>query len=337
MIRCGIVGVTGYGGRELLRLLSLHPKARVTAVTSTTAAGESVVEALPAFGKLTDLRLSAFDSEGLARECDVVFVGVPGGESMGVVKALRGAGARVIDIGPDFRLKDARTFRQYYGLEHTAPELLAESVYGLPPVYRDALRDAALVAAPGCYPVGAVLAVRPLLDAARPETPVVIDAVSGVSGAGKSLKESFHFSEMNENVWAYRVATHQHIPEIEQELEYKALVQFTPHVGPYTRGILSTITLRPTREVDVEACYACYENEPFVRVLEEGALPELKHVRASNFCDIGWVADSRTGNVVVVSAIDNLVGGTAGAAVQCMNLMFGIEETSGLAQGAMSV
>jgi N-acetyl-gamma-glutamyl-phosphate reductase len=253
------------------------------------------------------------------------------------VKALRAAGARVIDIGPDFRLKDTGAFKAYYKLDHAAPELLAESVYGLPPFYRDALRDAKLVAVPGCYPIGALLPIRPLLDAARPDVPIVIDAISGVSGAGKSLKESFHFSEMNENVWAYRVGDHQHIPEIEQELGHKAMVQFTPHVGPYTRGILSTITIRPAAAVDVAACYERYASEPFVRVLGEGVLPELKHVRASNFCDIGWVADARTGNLVVVSAIDNLAGGTAGMAVQCMNLMFGVDETAGLAQGAMSV
>lgn len=337
MIRVGIVGATGYGGRELLRLLGGHPGAEVVAVSSTTVAGRRVADEMPGFGKLLDLSFERFDAADLAARCDVVFLGVPGTESMGPVGALREAGARVVDMGPDFRLKDVGAFAEYYGTEHVQPGLLAESVYGLAPVYREALRGANLVAVPGCYPISAILPLKPLLAAAKPSVPVVIDSVSGISGAGRSVKQGFHFPEMNENVWAYKLGTHQHTPEIEQELGGAVQVQFNPHVGPFTRGILSTITLRPSAPVDVAACFACYDAEPFVRVLGEGVLPEVTTVRATNFCDIGWVNDERTGNLILVSAIDNLMGGTAGMAIQCMNLMCGVDESMGLRTGGMTV
>lgn len=337
MIRVGIVGATGYGGRELLRLLGGHPEAEVVAVSSTTAAGERLQDELPGFGKLLDLTFETFDPQGLAERCDVVVLGVPGTESMGPGAELLAAGARVIDMGPDFRLKDAGAFKTYYKKDHAHVDLLGESVYGLVPWNREALKGADLVAVPGCYPIGALLPLRPLLATAKPSVPVVIDAISGVSGAGRSLNQGFHFPEMNENVWAYKLGVHQHTPEIEQELGGDFQVQFSPHVGPYTRGILSTITVRPSEAVDVAACYACYDDEPFVRVLGEGNLPQLAAVRTTNFCDIGWVMDERTGNLLLVSAIDNLVGGTAGMAVQCMNLMFGVDETTGLTTGGMTV
>ncbi len=337
MIRVGIVGATGYGGRELLRLLGGHPETEVVALSSTTAAGKALEEELPGFGKVLDLTFETFDARALAGRCDVVFLGAPGCESMGPVAELRKAGVKVIDMGPDFRLKDAGAFKTYYKMEHTHAGLLNESVYGLVPWNREALKDANLVAVPGCYPIGALLPLKPLLATARPTVPVIIDAISGISGAGRSPGQAFHFPEMNENVWAYKLGTHQHIPEIEQELGGVHQVQFSPHVGPYTRGILSTITVRPSDAFDVAACYACYDDEPFVRVLGEGNLPQLAAVRATNFCDIGWVTDGRTGNVILVSALDNLVGGTAGIAIQCMNLMFGVDECSGLSFGGMSV
>lgn len=336
MIRIGIVGATGYGGRELLRLLTAHPQAEITALASTSVAGQRLDEVLPAFRKLHRISFESFDAAELARRCDVVYVGVPGKESMEPVAELRAEGVRVLDIGPDCRLKDPRTFAAYYGTEHRMPHLLEEAVYGLPPFYREQLTAAKLVAVPGCYPISAILALRPLLDAPLGDVPVVINSISGVSGAGRGLAEPLHFSEMNENVRAYKLANHQHVPEIEQELLGKLQVQFTPHVGPYTRGILSTIVLRPREMFDPAQYFAAYEHEPYIRVLGEGGLPEVKHVRATNFCDIGWKRDTRTGNLVLVSAIDNLCGGTAGMAIQCMNLMFGIEETTGLQWGGMA-
>lgn len=336
MINVGIVGATGYGGRELLRLLTGHPEANLVAAASTSVSDKLLSEELPAFNKLIDLRFETFDAAALARRCDVVFVGVPGKASMAPVAALRDAGARVIDIGPDFRLKDTAAFSRYYGTEHTAAPLLTESVYGLPPWYREELRRASLVAVPGCYPISAILPLRPLLEAPLTGTPVVIDSISGISGAGKTPTEGFHFPEMNENLKAYKLAVHQHTPEIEQELLNKVTVQFTPHVAPLTRGILTTITVRPESLFDPAPFYERYAVEPFIRVLGEGRLPEIRYVRGSNFCDFGWVRDERTGNLLIVSAIDNLMGGTAGMAVQCLNLMFGLDETTGLRWGGMA-
>jgi len=337
VIRVGIVGVTGYGGRELLRLLCAHPQAKLVAAASTTAAGQPLTEAVPGFGKLSDVVLETFDAAALAKKCDVVFIGAPGTESMAIAAALRAAGARVIDIGPDFRLKDPALWKATYKVDHVAPQLLKESVYGLAPFYREQLKKANLVAGPGCYPISALVPLRPLLPLANPSVPVVIDSVSGVSGAGRGIKQQFHFPEMNENVWAYGVTSHRHVPEIEQELGGGFQVQFTPHVGPYTRGILSTITVRPSAKVDLDACYAVYKNEPFVRVLGEGKFPMVTDVRATNFVDFGWQHDARTGNLIIVSAVDNLMGGTAGMAIQCMNLMFGLPETDGLLFGGMTV
>jgi len=336
VIRVGIVGATGYGGRELLRLLLSHPEAQVTALASTSVAGQRLDDVLPAFRKLSALRFEAFDARALRENCDVVFVGVPSKESMEPVAELRADGVRVIDIGPDFRLKSAVSYQEYYKAKHTVPNLLEESVYGLPPFYREALRTAQLVAVPGCYPISAILPLRPLLGAPLSDVPVVIDSISGISGAGRSLNEAFHFPEMNENLKAYKLGVHQHVPEIEQELLDQLTVQFTPHVAPITRGILTTITVRPDVDFDPAAFYTAYESEPFVRVLGEGLLPEVKHVRASNFCDIGWVRDARTKNLLIVSAIDNLMGGTAGMAVQCFNLMFNFPETTGLVHGGMT-
>lgn len=336
MLKIGLVGATGYGGRELLRLLTAHPQAQIVAAASTSVAGAPLAAELPAFRKILDLDFETFDAESLSKRCDVVFVGVPSKASMGPVAALRAAGARVIDIGADFRLKDTNAFVRYYGATHEAPQLLEESVYGLAPWYREALKDAALVAVPGCYPISAILPLRPLIEAPVAALPVVIDSISGISGAGKTPSEAFHFPEMNENLKAYKLAVHQHTPEIEQELAFKMTVQFTPHVAPLTRGILTTITLRPETPFDPAPYYERYLAEPFVRVLGEGVLPEVRHVRASNFCDFGWVMDERTGNLLIVSAIDNLMGGTAGMAVQCMNIMFGLDETEGLRWGGMA-
>ena len=336
MIRAGIVGVTGYGGRELLRLLLPHPHVKVVAAVSSSAVGQRVDAVLPQFRALTDLSFVAFEPEKLAAECDVVFVGVPGAESTTIVKGLRAAGVRVIDIGPDFRLKDTRLFAEYYKTEHHAPELLDEAVYGYVPGWREPLRSAQLVAVPGCYPISIITPLRPLLKAPIAPESIVINSVSGISGAGRTPSEALHFPEMNENFKAYKVAVHQHIPEIEQALNNTWKVQYTPHVAPMNRGIHTTIVLRPTEAFDPADYYGDYANEPFIRVLGEGAAPEVKHVRGTNFIDFGWFHDRRTGNLLLLCAIDNLVGGTSGMAVQCMNLMFDLEETTGLLYGGLA-
>lgn len=340
MIQIGIVGATGYGGRELVRLLLAHPEVELVELASTSAPGKRLGDVLPAFRGMTDLAFESFDAQRLAERCDAVFIGVPSTESMELGKALRQAGARVLDIGADFRLKDPALYARYYKKEHTAADLLDEAVYGLVPIYRDEISRARLVAVPGCYPISVIMPLWPLVEHLDASMPVVIDSISGISGAGRSLSEAFHFPEMNENLKAYKLAVHQHVPEIEQELDNKVLVQFTPHVAPLTRGILSTITVRMPNELReagaVADCYRCYADEPYVRVLGEGNLPEVKWVRGSNYCDFGWVVDERTGNLVIVCAIDNLMGGTAGMAIQCLNLMFGLEETTGLRFGGMA-
>jgi N-acetyl-gamma-glutamyl-phosphate reductase len=337
MIRVGMVGATGYGGRELLRLLVNHPDAELVAASSTSAVGQEIGAFLPGFKGLTSVEFEEFDANSLAKQCDVVFIGVPGTESMDTVASLRAAGVSVIDMGPDFRLLNLDDFKQYYKTDHTQPKLLAERVYGIVPLYREALRKADLVAVPGCYPLSVIIPLKPLVSAMTTDIPIVVDSISGISGAGKSLNQQFHFPEMNENVLAYKLGVHQHTPEMEQELDHKVQIQFSPHVGPFTRGILSTITVRPNEDLDLNSIFSVYDDEPFVRVLGEGTIPNLNHVHGTNFCDFGWVKDERTGNLIIVSTIDNLVGGTAGMAVQCMNLMFSIEETTGLRLGGMTI
>lgn len=335
MVRVGVVGATGYGGRELIRLLGMHPQIELVAAVELEG-GKRLDEVLPAFTKLTDLVCETFDPQSLAKRCDVVFLAVPGAQSMKLGADLRAAGARVLDMGPDFRLKNPAEWLQYYKKEHVAPELLEEAVYGMVPYMRDQIRDAQLVAVPGCYPISVILPLRPLAPYIDTNIPVVVDAISGVSGAGRALSEGLHFPEMNENVKAYKLAVHQHTPEIEQEVGGGVLVQFTPHIGPYTRGILSTMTVRLRKDVDPNEAYACYRDEPFVRVRGEGVLPEVRWVRGSTFCDMGWVKDSRTGNLLIVGAVDNLLGGTSGMAMQCFNIMFGFDERTGLTWGGMA-
>jgi N-acetyl-gamma-glutamyl-phosphate reductase len=335
MIRVGLVGAIGYGGRELMRLITMHPEAELVAAAEIEG-GKRIDEMLPAFGKLTSVVCETFNPESLAKKCDAIFIAVPGTKSMALGAALRKAGARTLDMGPDFRLKDTAAFLEYYKTDHTAADLLPGAVYGHVPWYREQIRNAQLVAVPGCYPISIITPLKALLDApVNRDIPIVVNSISGLSGAGRGLAEAFHFPEMNENVKAYRIGNHQHTPEVEQELDQKFVVQFTPHVGPYTRGILSTITVRMKEPFDPAPYFKCYEDEPFVRVLGEGKPAEIRHVRGSNFCDIGWVVDKRTGNLVIVSAIDNLIGGTAGMAVQCMNIMFGIPETTGLKLAGM--
>ena len=329
MIRVGIVGALGYGGREFMRLIVGHPEATLTAAV-TREGGRKVAEVLPAFGKFIDLTLESFDAKSLAERCDVVFLAVPGTQSMALGAELYDSGVCVMDLGSDFRIKDPVAYTQYYKQEYTRPELARDAVYGHVPWYREQLKSARLVAVPGCFPISILTPLRALIDAAAPGVPVVVNSVSGVSGAGKGLSDVFHFPAMNENVKAYKLGIHQHIPEIEQELGGNWMVQFTPHVAPVTRGILSTIVLRPSRDIDPASLLARYDNEPFVRVLPEGQIPDLNHVRGSNFCDMGFKRDERTGNIVLVSVIDNLCGGTAGMGIQCMNVAFGIDERAGL-------
>jgi N-acetyl-gamma-glutamyl-phosphate reductase len=337
--RVAIAGASGYTGAELLRLLLQHPLANVVALTAEAHANQPIATVFPSLAGFLDLACLPLDTAELAAEADFVFLALPHKTSMDVGADLIQRGARVLDLSADYRLKDAAAYPQWYGMEHVAPHLLKEAAYGLPELHRAEIAEARLVAVPGCYPTGAVLGLAPLIaeGLVDPDS-VIIDSISGVSGAGRKADLPYHYSEVNESLKAYGVATHRHTPEIEQELSRLAgrevTVSFTPHLAPLTRGILTTITAsllsRRTAGELVLLFQTFYRGAPFVRVLAEGKLPETKHVLHSNFCDIGLVSDGRTGRVIVVTAIDNLVKGASGQAVQCFNLMAGLDERAGL-------
>ncbi|NLM46527.1 MAG: N-acetyl-gamma-glutamyl-phosphate reductase [Firmicutes bacterium] len=338
MLKAAIVGATGYTGRELVSILLCHPKVRPFYLTSDSFAGKSIAEIYPQFRGRCELTLEKLDVEK-AGACDIIFAALPHGTSLDVVPRLLAAGKKVVDLSGDFRLKDAALYPLWYGYEHRQPALLTESVYGLPEQNRDAIRKARLVANPGCYPTSVQLPLIPLLQAGLVEAEdIIIDAKSGVSGAGRTPKQAYHFPECAENFKAYKVTGHQHTPEIEQGLSAAAGRQvtllFTPHLVPMIRGILSTMYLRLKPGVDAEDITALYRKvyagEPFIRLLPEPYLPETKDVSGTNFCDLAFRVDGRTGRLVVISAIDNLVKGAAGQAVQNMNIMLNLPETAGL-------
>lgn len=340
MYRISVVGASGYTGVELLRLLAGHSGVEICNVTSRQYAGQPVSEQFPSLRGCVDLAFTQLDTAAVAGNSDVVFTAVPHQTAMEMVPELLDAGARVIDLSADFRLADAVVYAQWYQ-PHSAPQLLQEAVYGLPELFRPGIGPARLIANPGCYPTGAALALAPLLENRRidPAT-IIIDSKSGTSGAGRGAKVGSLYCEVNEGFKAYGLPNHRHTPEIEQTLSGLAgqavTISFSPHLVPANRGILSTCYATLTDQVGqielLEIFGDFYAGEPFVRVLPDGQLPNISQVRGSNFCDIGLVADQRTGRVVVVSAIDNLVKGAAGQAVQNMNLMLGMPETQGLLQ-----
>ena len=343
-LKVGIVGVSGYGGGELARLLLQHPQVSLTYVTSHTYADKPLAAALPGIRGRTDLTCEAFDPQAADERCDFLFLAGESGLAMRAAPSLLEAGKKIVDLSADFRLRDAAAYPQWYKAEHMAPHLLETAVYGLPEMNREAIKTALLVANPGCYPTSAALALIPLLRAGAvdPAT-LIVDSLSGVSGAGRSkFGLDFHFSEVNESVRPYGVGgVHRHTPEIEQTLSQAAGVPitltFTPHLVPITRGILTTAYANLTvPETLVQSLFeAAYAGEPFVQVLEPGQFPATKHVQASNNCHLGVTTDKRTGRVIVVSAIDNLIKGAAGQAIQNMNLMCGFEETTGLTMASV--
>jgi N-acetyl-gamma-glutamyl-phosphate reductase len=350
-LKVGIVGVSGYGGGELARLLAAHPNVQLTYVTSSTYAGKPLRAALPGAAP-SDLVCAVFDSAVCADQCDFVFLAGETGLAMKVAPGLLDAGKKIVDLSADFRLKDPAVYQEWYKAEHTAPQLLAEAVYGLPELGRDAITKARLLANPGCHVTAAVLGLAPLLASnAVNHDSLIADSYSGVSGAGRSkFSLDYHFSEVNESMRPYGVGgIHRHIPEIEQTLSTVSDMRggpikltFTPHLAPITRGILTTAyaTLAPPElgagEADLHALYReFYQDAPFVTILEPGQFPATKHVYGTNFCHIGLAVDKRTNRVIVVSAIDNLVKGAAGQAIQNMNLMCGFDETAGLTMGAV--
>jgi N-acetyl-gamma-glutamyl-phosphate reductase len=339
-IRVAVVGATGYTGGELLRLLAGHPGVRLTAVTSEQSAGKPVSDPFPSLAQVIDLPLAAFDAEKVAARADFAFVALPSGAAMDAAAALSGLGLRVVDLSPDYRFFDLAVYQRWYGSLHRYPKLAGRAVYGLPELHRRRITKARLVGNPGCYPTGALIALAPLARKGllKAEVPVLIDAKSGISGAGRGAALPYHFPEVNEGLMAYKVGRHRHQPEILQELGRVSAsppsVVFTPHLTPMTRGIFCTIYVETTKALTPErvvALYrAAYRGEPFVRVLEAGESPQTKAVWGSNYCDLGAAAAPDTHWMVLMSAIDNLVKGAAGQAIQNMNLMCGLPETMGL-------
>jgi N-acetyl-gamma-glutamyl-phosphate reductase len=346
MVRAGIVGVSGYGGGELARLLSQHPQAKITYVTSETYKEKPISSALPGFAGRSELICEVFDVDVAVTRCDVVFLAQGAGFAMNTAGKLIEAGKKVIDLSADFRLKDCAEFSKWYRMDHTCADLVKEAAYGLPELHRKEIASARLVANPGCFPTSAILGLAPLFaDQLIELDSIIINSLSGVSGAGRSKQTlSYHFPELNENASPYGVGgTHRHTPEIEQELsqlaDEKVQVSFTPHLIPVTRGILTTSYANLTRKVSSEDLIAlyrtAYEREPFVIVLDKGMMPSTKQVCATNNVLIGLAVDARTGRVTVASSEDNLVKGMAGQAIQNMNLMYGLPETTGLTMTAI--
>lgn len=337
-IKASIIGASGYGGAETVRLLTTHPQVDIVHVTADSQQGQALSDLYPNLRQFVDQTMIAIDTERIGRDSDVTFVSLPSGKAMHLVPALLEQGNKVIDLAADFRLHDPDLYPLWYKFTHTAPAYLAEAVYGIPELHRDAIRQTRLLANPGCYPVAAILAVAPLLRAGKVQSAgIIIDAKSGVSGAGRGGGGGFGYSEVNENLRAYGIAGHNHTAEIEQELSALAgeavRVVFTPHLVPMTRGILATVYL-PLKAAlsDAEALrlyQEAYGDAPFVRVLHD-ALPQTKAALGSNYCDLSVRIDSRTQTAIAIAAIDNLGRGAAGQAVQNMNLMFGLPETTGL-------
>lgn len=340
MIKVGIIGASGYSGAELLRLLLGHSEVEISYLTANQYAGKKVSSLYPNLAGICDLTYVAYDLEKALKNCDVLFVALPHGKPMEIIPDLIVGKKKIIDLSGDFRLMDSAEYQKWYGFEHSSPDLLGAAVYGLTELNREKIRKADLVANPGCYPTGVILGVAPLLaEKVVAKDGIIADSLSGVSGSGRAAQDDTHYCFCDENVSVYKVGgVHQHIPEMEQELSKIAgdevKIAFTPHLAPFSRGIYSTIYGKLTKEQTSSALIHLYQDfyagEYFVEILEEEVFPQVKAVAGSNFCHIGLKVDKRTGWVVVVTAIDNLIKGAAGQAIQNMNLVCGFDETEGL-------
>lgn len=349
-IKTAIVGASGYSGEELVRLLLRHPYAELTAVTSRQQAGQSVAQVFPRFAshpRARALRFSEPNTDLLAKQAEIVFLALPHGVAAEYAIPLLDQGCKVIDLSADFRLRSAEVYQEFYGHEHPAPALLSSAVYGLPEHRRDQIKTATLIASPGCYPTSILLPLIPLLKAKliRCED-IIVNSMSGVSGAGRKAELDYLFVECNESVRAYGVPKHRHLSEIEQELsaaaETRVIVQFTPHLIPVNRGIHTSISVRPSNNVrsaedaaqlsqSIQEVYKnSYSEAPFVRILEGKALPDTKNVVGTNTLELAWRVDPRTGRLLLLSAEDNIVKGASGQAIQSFNIMNGYPETAGL-------
>jgi len=338
MTRVGIIGATGYTGLELVRLLLKHPQVKMTALTAERYVGQPIWKVFPSVMKETDLICQPLEVEPLAQTCDFLFTALPHKAAMDIVPGFIQRGLKVVDLSADFRLTDPTIYEEWYE-PHTAPALLKDAVYGIPELHREAIKKTSLVANPGCYPTSIILALAPVLrNKLVDKRTIIADSKSGVSGAGRSAVLSSLFAEVSENFKAYKVAEHRHTPEIEQELSRlageKVVITFTPHLVPMKRGILSTIYASLEKSCSEKEILDLYHNfyaaEKFVRIHPSDLLPSTADVLGSNYCDIGLRIDKRNNRLILLAAIDNLVKGASGQAVQNMNLMLGFEESLGL-------
>ena len=342
-MKYSILGATGYTGEELMRILAGHPEATAQYLTSENQTGTLVSRVYPHLAQFYHDKLTSIkDVEKIAAESDIVFICLPHGHAMAVGAQITEVGAKVIDLGADYRFNDPSVYETWYKLPHVHRQ--AGAAYGLTELYREKVKDAKIVANPGCYTTASILALTPLLKQGLVETDsLIVDAKSGVSGAGRKLELMYHICEGFENVQAYGLPAHRHTPEIEQSLSISAgepiTISFSPHLIPMVRGILATCYAKLKAGVSAEMIDAAFEQhygrEYFIRLLGRGGFPATKNTRGSNFCDIGWHVDQRTNRVVVISAIDNLVKGAAGQAVQNMNVMCGLDEKMGLMQAPL--
>ena len=339
MINVGIIGATGYVGIEIVRLLQNHPGVNIASVVSQSFSGRKISDVYPNLKNVFEMECQELDIDKISQEADIFITALPHGVSKEVIPRLIEKGKRVIDHSGDFRYKSVEVYEKWYNTKHEMPELLNLAVYGLPEIYRDKIAEAQIVANPGCYPTCSILGIAPLLANNLIETQnIIIDAASGVTGAGRNTELPYQFCECTENFKAYKVATHRHTSEIEQELSLIAkeeiLVSFTPHLVPMKRGMLCTIyanlKFKKSSSELLKMYRDYYKNEFFIRILDEGKLPETKYVAGSNYIDIGLVVDERLNRVIVLSALDNLGKGAAGQAVQDLNIMCGLPENMGL-------
>ena len=338
-IKAGIIGATGYAGGELVRILSRHPEVEIVWYGSRSYIDQNYADVYRNMFEIVDAKCLDDNMEELAERADVIFTATPQGFCASMMSEEILSKTKIVDLSADFRIKDVKTYEKWYGIEHKSPQFIEEAVYGLCEVNREQIKGARLIANPGCYTTCSILTAYPLAKEGMIDmSTLIVDAKSGTSGAGRGAKVPNLYCEVNENVKAYGVATHRHTPEIEEQLGYAAgeevLINFTPHLVPMNRGILATEYAKLTKKVTPEEVKAVYDKyyakETFVRVMGDGVCPETKWVEGSNYVDIGFKIDERTGRIIMMGAIDNLVKGAAGQAVQNMNLLFGLDETMGL-------
>ena len=343
MIKIGIAGASGYTGLELIRLLTGHPDVELAFLTSEMFQGQNIAEVFPSLNRVVDLTLRPLD-DSITKACSVLFLALPHLAVMDKLPIYLQSDCKIIDLSADYRLKDPKAYSDWYSVRHTHPELLEQAVYGLPELYREAIQTAQFIANPGCYPTSVILALAPLLKTDWVDLDSIIsDSKSGVSGAGRKPSLTTHYTEVNEGISPYGLGSHRHTPEMEQELSVLAGKQvrmtFSPHLVPMTRGMLSTVYINLNKAISdeklVEHYRNFYKNEHFVRVLNPGKFASSNHVLSSNFCDIGLKVDSRNQRIIITSALDNLIKGASGQAVQNMNIMLGLNEKTGIMSPAI--